>query len=125
MVRLAGSLTTYKSLNNCLADDVKEVKYEFEPTLEASTHTSATPGDPSRPPRWKEVEFLSRVVAFSGATAGLVAFVSADDGAKTEGKASAAVCLFAAGVYRFRVRVWGSSIGGGQREASCVVRVQL
>jgi hypothetical protein len=94
-------------------DLATELKYEFEPTFEPSTI-----------PQWKQADFLARVVAFSGPTAGLVATSDDDDDddAKTEGKACAAVCLFAEGVYRFLVRVWGGA--EGERVASCVVRVR-
>lgn len=102
-----------EGLNAALTDTselVSELMYEFEPTMGSSTA-----------PQWKQADFLARVVAFSGPTTGLVAFVTPDN-AKTEGKASAAVCLFAQGVYEFRVRVWGG--GEGERVASCVVHVR-
>lgn len=108
------------SLLTGFVDDIGEYKYAFEPILETSS-ASAASGGVSRP-SWKEMEFLARVIAFSGPASGLVSFSPPNADARILGKASTAVCLFAHGVYRFRVRVWASQ-GGEEREARCDVRV--
>lgn len=101
-------------------DDIGEYKYAFEPILETSP-ASAASGGVSRP-SWKELEFTTRVIAFSGPASGFVSFLPPNADAKIEGKASTAVCLFADGVYKFRVRVWAAQ-GEEEREARCDVRV--
>ncbi|GHJ88545.1 hypothetical protein NliqN6_4947 [Naganishia liquefaciens] len=102
-------------------DDVGEYKYAFEPILETSL-ASTVIGSSARPSR-KELEFLARVIAFSGPASGLVSFPSPNADATMEGKASAAVCFFADGVYRFRVLVRASR-DGEEWEAHCHIRVQ-
>jgi hypothetical protein len=105
-----------------LSDDIPEFKYAFEPILDASSGSTAG-GTAPQQPRWKELEFLARVVAFSGPTSGLITITSSTSDAKMEGRARAAVCLFAEGVYKFRVRIWDVK-GGEEWEARCSVRVR-
>lgn len=104
------------------SDDIPEFRYIFEPILDAPSGSTAG-GLAAQQPRWKELEFLARVVAFSGPTSGLIAIPPSISDANMEGKARAAVCLFAEGVYRFRVRVWDVK-GGEEWEARCSVRVR-
>jgi hypothetical protein len=113
-----------KTLLSGPSDDITEFKYAFEPILDPPSGSTGG-GTASQQPRWKELELLARVVAFSGPTSGLIAIPPSTSGARTEGRAGAraAVCLFAEGVYRFRVRIWDVK-GGEEWEARCSVRVR-
>jgi hypothetical protein len=131
------------SLTASLLASVPEFKYVFEPIIDPLTPLSASEAQvAARTPRWKEVEFLSRVVAFSGPADGI--FVPDNKNSETvESKAgvthnaTAVVCLFADGVHKFRVRIWTpkdeevgeehSVVGTTsepEREATCVVHVR-
>lgn len=111
----------------------------FEPMIDPLTPLPADNAQAAaRAPRWKELEFLSRVVAFSGPADGvLVPRIEATNSKKVDGRRSlnitTVVCLFADGVYKFRVRIWTTKDGKvgdersavgtyeGEREAICTV----
>ncbi|KAJ9106212.1 hypothetical protein QFC21_001356 [Naganishia friedmannii] len=124
-------------------ESIPEFKYLFEPIIDPLTPLSASDAQVAvRTPRWRELEFLSRVVAFSGPADGiLVPHVDDTETPETTEKtttinATAVVCLFADGVYKFRVRIWTMKDGKmgeersaagtykGEREAVCVVHVR-
>ncbi|KAJ9124172.1 hypothetical protein QFC22_000969 [Naganishia vaughanmartiniae] len=118
-----------------------EFKYLFESIVDPLTPLSSSDAQvAARVPRWKELEFLSRVVAFSGPADGIL--VPRIENTETGGaarrmsiNATAVVCLFADGVYKFRSRIWTTKdgeMGGkpaletyeGEREAICVLHVR-